>query len=209
VYESSQEENHVDLALRFSHYVGDIDIGLNVFSGTSREPRFVPSAGGTSLLPVYDQIDQFGVDVQYTKDAWLWKLEAIARDGATHSFAAAVGGFEYTLYQVAQSSADVGLLLEYQYDGRNELEPITIADNDVFVATRLAFNDVQDTAVLAGVSYDTDTGETFLNIEAERRFGQDWFGELRVRAFSGAELGDNTYFLKKDDYVQVSLSRYF
>jgi hypothetical protein len=86
---------------------------------------------------------------------------------------------------------------------------LTIADNDVFVATRLAFNDVQDTAVLAGVSYDTDTGETFLNIEAERRFGQDWFGELRVRAFSGAEPEDNTYFLKKDDYVQVSLARYF
>ncbi len=209
VYESSDEERHVDLALRYSHYIGDIDIGLNVFSGTSREPRLVPSPDGASLLPGYDQIDQVGVDLQYTTDAWLWKLEAIARDGATQSFAAAVGGFEYTLYQVAESSTDVGLLLEYQYDGRNEFEPLTIADNDVFVATRLAFNDVQDTAVLAGVSYDTDTGETFLNIEAERRFGQNWFGELRVRAFSGAEASDNTYFLKKDDYVQVSLARYF
>ena len=103
----------------------------------------------------------------------------------------------------------MGLLLEYQYDGRNEFEPVTIADNDVFVATRLAFNDVQDTAVLAGVSYDTSTGETFLNIEAERRFGQDWFGELRVRAFSGARPGDSTHFLKNDDYLQLSISRYF
>ena len=135
VYESSQEKTHVDLALRFSHYIGDIDIGLNVFSGTSREPRFVPAPGGDSLLPVYDQIVQFGVDLQYTREAWLWKLEAIARDGATHSFAAAVGGLEYTLYQVAESAVDVGLLLEYQYDGRNEFEPVTIADNDVFVAT--------------------------------------------------------------------------
>ena len=209
VYESSQEKTHVDLALRFSHYIGDIDIGLNVFSGTSREPRFVPAPGGDSLLPVYDQIVQFGVDLQYTREAWLWKLEAIARDGATHSFAAAVGGLEYTLYQVAESAVDVGLLLEYQYDGRNEFEPVTIADNDVFVATRLAFNDVQDTAVLAGVSYDTSTGETFLNIEAERRFGQDWFGELRVRAFSGARPGDSTHFLKNDDYLQLSISRYF
>jgi hypothetical protein len=209
VYESSQEENHVDLALRYSHYIGDIDIGLNVFSGTSREPRFAPAPGGESLLPVYDQILQFGVDLQYTKEAWLWKLEAIARDGVTHSFVAAVGGVEYTLYQVEESAVDVGLLLEYQYDGRNEFEPVTIADNDVFVATRLAFNNVQDTAVLAGISYDTNTGETFLNIEAERRFGQDWFGELRVRAFSGARPGDSTHFLKNDDYVQLSISRYF
>jgi len=147
--------------------------------------------------------------VQYTKEAWLWKLEAIARDGVSQSFAAAVGGFEYTLYQVAESSADVGLLLEYQYDGRDEFEPVTINDNDVFVGTRLALNDMQDTAVLAGIAYDVDTGEIFINIEAERRFGDDWFAELRVRAFSGAEQGDTTYWPQKDDYVQLSLSRYF
>ena len=209
LYESSDEETHVDFALRYSHYIGDIDIGLNVFSGTSREPRFVPAADGQSLLPVYDQIDQLGVAVQYTKEAWLWKLEAIARDGVTHSFAAAVGGFEYTFYQVSESTIDVGLLLEYQYDGRNEFEPVTIADNDVFVGTRLAFNDVQDSAVLAGLSYDTDTGETFINIEAERRFGDNWFAELRVRAFNGAAQVDATTWLQKDDYVQLSLARYF
>ena len=43
---------------------------------------------------------------------------------------------------------------------------MTINDNDVFVGTRLALNDIQDTAVLAGVAYDTDIGETFVNIEA-------------------------------------------
>ena len=209
VYESSSEESHVDVALRYSHYIGDVDIGLSFFSGTSREPRLIPADDAAVLLPHYDQIDQFGVDLQYTRDAWLWKLEAIARNGYSETFAAAVGGFEYTFYQVGQSAADVGVLLEYQYDGRNEFEPLTISDNDVFVATRLAFNDIQDTAVLAGVSYDTDTGETFLNIEAERRFGDSWFGELRIRSFSGAEQGDTTYFFRKDDYVQLSIARYF
>jgi len=209
LYESSSEENHVDFALRYSHYVGDVDIGLSAFSGTSREPRFVPAADGQSLLPVYDQIDQFGVDLQFTKDAWLWKLEAIARNGYSDTFAAAVGGFEYTAYQVGDSSADVGLLLEYQYDGRDAGEPISIADNDVFFGTRLALNDSQDTAVLAGISYDVDTGETFVNIEAERRFGDDWFAELRLRAFSGAERGDKTYWLQKDDYLQLNIARYF
>ena len=208
-YESSDEENHVDLALRYSHYFGDIDIGLSAFSGTSREPRFKPGRDGASLVPVYDQINQFGIDLQYTADSWLWKLEAIVRDGATHSFTAAVGGFEYTLYQVAESSADVGLILEYQYDGRNEFEPVTTADNDLFAGTRLALNDVQDTAVLAGFSYDAETGERFVNIEAERRFGDDWFGELRVRVFSGAEQGDATYWLQQDDYLQLSIARYF
>ncbi|MGI9270580.1 MAG: hypothetical protein ACR2QT_02300 [Woeseiaceae bacterium] len=209
LYESSAEENHVDLALRYSHYIGDIDIGLNVFSGTSREPRFVPSSSGQSLQPIYDQINQFGVDLQYTSDAWLWKLEAIARDGYSQKFAATVGGFEYTLYQVGDSPADIGLLLEYQYDGRDHSEPVTFADNDVFVGTRLAWNDVQDTTALAGVSYDVDTGETFVNVEAERRFGEDWFAELRVRVFSGAENDNSSYWLQQDDYVQLNVARHF
>ena len=208
-YESSAEDSHIDLALRYSHYFGNVDIGLHAFSGTSREPRLVPATDGQSLLPVYDQVHQVGVDLQYTNEAWLWKLEAIARDGYSHSYAAAVGGFEYSFYQVGDSSADIGLILEYQFDDRNEHEPATIADNDVFVGARLALNDVQDTSVLAGIALDIDTAETFINIEAERRFGEDWFAELRVRAFANAQPGDATYWLQSDDYVQLNVSWYF
>ena len=208
-YESSARENHVDFALRYSHYIGDVDIGLSVFSGTNREPRLLPSAEGTALLPYYDQIDQLGVDLQYTRDAWLWKLEAIVRDGFADTFAAAVGGFEYTVYQVYDSAADIGVLLEYQYDGRDAGEPVSIADNDVFVAARLAMNDTQDTAVLAGIGYDVDTGETFVNVEADRRIGENYVVELRARFFSGASRDDRTFTLANDDYLQLQLSRYF
>ena len=208
-YESSAGQSHLDVALRYSHYFGDFDVGLSVFSGTSRESRFVPAADGDVLLPWYDQVDQVGLDLQYTRDAWLWKLEAIARDGYSHTFAAAVGGFEYTFYQVGQSAADLGLLVEYQYDGRNAIEPITIADNDLFVGTRLAMNDIDDTSVLAGFAYDVETGETFVNIEAERRFGDSWVFELRARAFTGAERNDVTYPIANDDYVQLHLAKHF
>lgn len=208
-YESSERDNHIDVALRYSHYIGDIDIGLSFFDGTSREPRLLPDDDGSALLPFYDQISQFGVDLQYTHDAWLWKLEAIARDGFTDTFAAAVGGFEYTFYQVNESDADIGVLLEYQYDGRGTAEPVTVADNDVFVGTRLALNDTQDTAVLAGIVYDVDTGETFLNVEAERRLGEHYVIELRARSFSGADPIDPTFTIASDDYLQLQLRRYF
>lgn len=208
-YESSDENNHVDLAMRYSHYFGDVDLGLNLFSGTSREPRLVPNENNTAFLPHYDLIDQFGVDLQYTRDAWLWKLEAIVRDGFANTFAAAVGGLEYTFYQVNDSAADIGALLEYQYDGRDEQEPITVADNDVFFGARLALNDTQDTAALAGVGYDLDTGETFVNVEADRRLGENFVFEFRARAFLGADRQDVTYALSNDDYVQLLLRRYF
>jgi hypothetical protein len=209
VYASPSEENHVDVALRYSHFIGDVDIGFSVFSGTSREPRLIPADDSPALLPHYDLIDQFGVDLQYTRDAWLWKLEAIARNGYSETFTAAVGGFEYTFYQLGQTSADVGVLLEYQYDGRSELEPFTTSDNDIFVGTRLALNDIQDTSLLAGIAYDTITGETFFNVEAERRIGDSISLELRARAFSGAGPQDPTYAVVRDDYVQIVLAKYF
>jgi len=209
IYESSDEEHHIDLALRYSHYIGDVDIGVHVFEGTSREARFVIAPEGDRLLPVYDQMTQFGVDGQYTAEAWLWKLEAIARDTRVDSFFAAVGGFEYTFYGVRNSSADVGVLIEYLYDGRNGISPPTAADNDLFVGTRLALNDADDTSVLAGVAVDLDTQELFLNIEAERRFGDNLSVALQLRTFMNAEPGDALFLVERDDYLQLRLSWYY
>jgi hypothetical protein len=208
-FESSDEENHVDLALRYSHYVGSVDIGISAFSGTSREARLLPNTDGSELIPFYDQIDQLGLDLQYTGDAWLWKLEAIARETQNDSFTAAVGGFEYTFYQVVDSAADIGLLLELQYDGRDEGEPVTLADNDLFAGIRLALNDTQDTSVLAGVGYDLETSEAYVNIEADRRLGDDTVLELRARLFTNSDLDDTGYAIESDDYLQLQLSRYF
>jgi hypothetical protein len=208
-YESSDEENHVDLALRYSHYIDSVDIGLSAFSGTSREPRLLPNTDGSALIPFYDQIYQLGLDLQYTGDAWLWKLETIGRETQNDSFTAAVGGFEYTLYQVVESSADVGVLLELQYDGRDDGEPVTLADNDLFAGIRLALNDTQNTAVLAAVGYDLDTSETYVNIEADRRLGDDYVLELRARFFTNVEPSDTSFAIENDDYLQLQLSRYF
>ncbi|MDX2349497.1 MAG: hypothetical protein QNK32_03815 [Porticoccus sp.] len=208
-YESGAEEKHMDLALRYSHYFGDVDVGVYYFRGTNREPRLEVSSNGQRLTPFYDQIDQLGVDVQYTKDAWLWKLETIVRDGYDESFMAAVGGFEYTFYQVYESNADIGFLMEYQYDDRSSKEPITIADNDLFVGGRWSLNDTQDTALLAGVVVDDETSETFFNIEAERRFGDSVVVELRVRAITNAESDEPLYSFSQDDYIQLQISRFF
>ena len=135
--------------------------------------------------------------------------DSIARDTKNDQFEAAVGGFEYTLYQVAETTTDIGLLLELQYDNRADSEPITLADNDVFVGVRLALNDTQDTAVLAGVAYDLKSSERYLNVEAEQRLGSDYVLELRARFFNGAKPGDIAYSIEQDDYLQIQLSRFF
>lgn len=208
-FESSADENHIDLAVRYSHYFGDWDLGLSYFGGTDREPVFSANADGTALIPVYNIINQIGLDVQYTYDAWLLKLEAIIREGQGDTFAASVFGFEYSFYQLFYNAWDLGVLVEYQYDDRDDRAPITEQDNDLFFGARLALNDIQDTEVLAGVSVDMDTGNAFFNIEAQRRLGQNYELELRARAFESEESGVDAFVIESDDYIQLRLSRYF
>ena len=208
-YESGAKDKHVDFALRYSHYFGDVDVGVYYFRGTNREPRLELASNGRKLTPFYDQIDQVGLDLQYTKDAWLWKLEAIVRDGYDESFMASVAGFEYTFYQVYESNADIGFLMEYQYDDRSSHEPVTTADNDLFLGGRWSLNDTQDTAVLVGVVVDKKTSETFFNVEAERRFGDNIVIELRARAITNSESDEQLYSFSRDDYIQLQISRYF
>ena len=107
-YESAARERHIDLALRWSHSIGDIDIGLDYFRGTSREARLIATRqanGATVLTPQYDQIDQLSIDAQLTSSAWLWKLETLGRSGQGQVFEATVAGFEYTFFQVFDSAA--------------------------------------------------------------------------------------------------------
>ncbi len=86
-YESAAGERHLDLAARYSHSFGPFDIGLSVFDGTSREPYLDPvlecgpvpdpARCRVTLVPLYEQIRQFGLDAQMTTGGWLLKLEAI------------------------------------------------------------------------------------------------------------------------------------
>jgi hypothetical protein len=209
VYESNAEEYHVDAAIRYSHYRGDWDFGISHFYGTSREPRLIANSSGDKFIPHYDIINQTGIDIQLTQDAWLWKLEAIAREGQGDFFVALSSGFEYTFYQIARSNADLGLLAEYHYDGRDSRAPATALDDDIFAALRLTFNDIQDTALLAGLTIDPLTDEIFYNLEAETRIGDNWKLELRLRVFSGPiDVNDALRSIDTDDYLQLRLAYY-
>jgi len=209
-YESGARDRRLDLALRWSNSIGNWDVGLSGFYGTGREPRLLLRLDAGSrpvLVPRYELIGQLGLDLQYTSGAWLWKLEAIGRSGQGRSFGAVVAGFEHTLFNIGQQGADVGLLAEYLYDGRDDSAPPTIYDDDWFVGLRLAMNDTEDSAILGGAVIDGKG--TFAIIEAERRFGEVWKFEAEARLLLGIDPSDR--FLggfRNDSFVTLRLARY-
>lgn len=232
-YQAGEEDAHVDYALRWSHTIEDYDLGLSWFNGTSRDPLFVPSSfvqfepaptdlAPTKLSPFYAQINQLGLDLQATLDSWLWKFEAIYRsyDDSVKSdfdqmgqsiedYSATTGGVEYTFYGPFETVWDLGVLAEHQYDSRED-GAIAIGQNDLFLGSRIAFNDIASSEVLAGISQDLDSAGT-----------QSFVMEIATRITEGVKLNVDiflpmsdddknvTYQFKRDDYVQVSLNYYY
>ena len=214
VFESSDEEQHIDYAARWSHYIGDWDIGVSYFNGTSRDPRFTPGVddkGQPVLIPVYDLIEQWGLSLQATLGDWLWKGEAITRSGIRSnpsSYTALTAGFEYTFVGIAQSNYDLGVIAEVLYDDRGDDAP-TPFNEDLMIGARLTLNDEQSTEFLCGVILDSDDNGRMFVLESSRRLGANWKISLEGQAFTHIDNADVLAGFRNDDYMQLELARYF
>lgn len=210
LYEDCDEESHVDFALRWTHTLGDYDVGVHAFNGTQRDPTFVDvdDNGNTVLRPFYAQMTQVGVDLQATIESWLWKFEAIHRDTDDDDYLASQAGLEYTFYGVRGGDADLGVLVEYGWDERGE-DGGSSFQNDVSVGARLALNDVNSTELLAGFIRDLDYDSLSFQMEASRRFGESWKLSLDARVFSPDDERDPLTAFDKDSHLQFTAEYYY
>ena len=217
-YQAGEEDAHIDYALRWNHSIEEYDVGLSWFNGTSRDPIFIANNTFTEVLPYYVQINQLGVDVQATLDAWLWKFEGIYRSydesvkddfTSVEDYSAATGGVEYTFYGPFETVWDWGVLAEYQYDSRDDAS-IAVGQNDLFLGSRIGFNDTASSELLAGISQDLDhAGTQSFVVEYATRL--DGGLTLNVDAFILMSDEDNniSHTFKRDDYVQLSVDYYY
>ena len=207
-FESKDEQQHIDYAVRIFIPVDILEIGLSYFDGTSREPQFNYDLISSRFIPHYLQMQQTGLAIQATTDEWLWKLEAIHRSWTAEDFTAATGGFEYTFVGVFDSSADIGWVAVYLYDDRSN-SATTFLEHDVMMGLRLALNDEASADALLGFIIDKDTHDTLISLEASRRLGSNWKLTVEARAFSKIDSTSLVYGIRADDYIQLDLSYYF
>ncbi|CAA0363366.1 conserved exported hypothetical protein [Alteromonas infernus] len=211
-YESANEQNNVDYALRWQSSIGDWEVGLSYFSGTTREPELVTNfsdKGDLSINPFYAQIDQVGLDLLKVSGAWLLKLESIYRKGQSEDFAAVVAGFEYNQERVFGSRYGLGYLAEYQYDERED-NFFATGQNDIMLGLRVTANDIAGTEILMGFVQDLDDTSTYsAYLEASSRLSANWRWKLDGYFFSSNNQDDPFFFLRRDDHIEFSLEYYF
>ncbi len=207
-YQSNAEEWRQDVAIRWSHYMGAFDVGVSHFYGNGREPLFEFNQQG-EINAFYPVINQTGVDLQVTHNAFLWKLESIYRTAKTQDFFAIVAGVEYTFSNIDSNGLDIGVIGEYLYDERDDLA-LNSLQNDLFIGSRIAFNDTKDTSILIGGILDLEKTSKIFSIEASRRIGTSWKAEIEARIFNSI---DNKEFIltnfKEDSFVKFSISKFF
>ena len=128
-------------------------------------------------------------------------------------YVAAVVGGEYTFYSVFGSTADVGLLAEWNYDerGRQALprrQPMTL-DNDFFVGTHLSFNDVQSTEITAAFVTDASRATRTLGVEFDRRLFDQWSLHLESSMILSMDPADLQYVGRRDSFFEFHLEYNF
>lgn len=211
-YESAAQEWHTDWALRYTQTFGDWDVGLYHFIGTGREPTLVPGAdasGNATLTPLYEQINQTGLDLSYVVEDWLWKLEALYRAGqGSEDFFSWTGGFEYTFTRIYETSMDLGALVEVIFDERGN-DATTPLENDIAFALRLAVNNPESTEVLFGFIQDMTDNARSVFLETSRRIGDHWKLSVEMRASFSQPASNLLYDQRADDLVQVEMNYYF
>ena len=214
-FESKSEEEHIDYALRISESLDEYDVGFSIFDGTSRDPLLTPGLknGAPVLIPYYPLIRQYGLDLQYTGESIIWKLEAIHRQPNSNTsgfdaYSAAVGGFEYTLPTITEAGAELGLLAEYHRDSRGEATGVAF-QKDIFVGARLALNDEDSSELLAGAFVDLDNNSKSFRLEGSRRLGKGFKINVEAQVFTDIDENDPLQNFAKDDFIQVELQKFF
>ncbi|NVK37974.1 MAG: hypothetical protein HWE18_08625 [Gammaproteobacteria bacterium] len=234
VYESSDEENHVDVAARFYTYIDEFEYAVSVFHGTSREPALGFDQTQGNVLPYYPQITQLGLEMQYLNEGWAWKFEGIVRDGMLQNnqstllgdisfpvfntaggllvaedeqYFATTAGFEYTQVGIWDTRIDLGWVVEHLYDSRQEEASATAFEHDVLLATRWAANDAASSTLLAGVLFDYEHQDYSLSVEGETRILNNLMLSVEARVFAPDEENPQWDF-RDEDFVRLTLSYY-
>ena len=136
------------------------------------------------------------------------KFEGLYQASNREQYLASQLGFEYTVYGLGNSVTDVGLLLEYGWDERG-INGNAIAQNDIYIGTRLALNDAAGSTLLVSASYDVEFHTKNILIEASRRLNDRWTMTIEGLIVEGGNSNDPVAAFNNDDRLQLSVQRFF
>ena len=209
IYESGLGPWQPSGAARFTLSKGDVDFGAGLFTGLSREPRFVVELTSGRVVPRYDRTHQGSVDFQWTIGTFVVKGEGYVRAWTDEFkiFGGGGAGLDYTFFKLIKE-ADLSLAGEFLFDTRPLSAPPTFFEHDAFAGLRFALNDTAGTELLGGAIVDVLDYSTFVRAQIGRRFGDHWRASAGSNIFVTAP-GKLEGSFRRDNNANVRLAYFF
>ena len=209
-FESESEEWHPTLSFRWSHYIGESDIGIHYFYGNAREPNIVFDNSGTFGLR-YPVVHQIGIDYQVILSSTTFKLESVYRSGEFQNISnifSIAGGLEHTLVNANETGTDIGLIAEYVYDNRREFS-FNSLDNDLFLGSRISFNNESSTEIILGIYKDLSKSTALARLKGSHRLRGNMKLSFLAQFYSSVDPQEFVHFFRRDSSLEIELLKYF
>jgi hypothetical protein len=196
-------------AVRVAVHSRGVDFGIGLFTGNSREPRFILELTNTELAPRYELMHRALADLQWSYKGLTLKAEGFfcMYSEQLILFGGGGAGLDYTFSDFAKGM-DLTLAAEILFDTRHDNAPITYFKHNVFAGLRLAVNDKGNTEITAGAIVDFLDGTTWGRFEAKRRFGDHWQIAASANLFFGQQ-GTIPGAFNHDHYGQLRVAYLF
>ena len=216
VYEGGAGSKVPSWAIKWENSFGMLDFSLQGFRGNSRESSTIAKLENLQLkyFQGYERISQLGTYLQLISGPIIYKLEAIKRNGQKNAknirenFYSYTLGMEYLINNLFENKWDLTSLIEYHNDDRNN-DSTDIFQNDLFLATRLNFNDTDGTEFLTSITLDTDGGGNTSTLELSSRITDNIRVTGSYNAYWSVNEKDILYSFRRDNYFLINITNYF
>ena len=115
-------------------------------------------------------------------------------------------------FPILQPNQEPQILLhlhkQYHNDDRNN-DSTDIFQNDLFLATRLNFNDTDGTEFLTSITLDTDGGGNTSTLELSSRITDNIRVTGSYNAYWSVNEKDILYSFRRDNYFLINITNYF
>ena len=208
-YETELKQWQPSGAVRVAVHHRGVDLGIGLFTGLSREPRFVLQLSDLRVSARYELSQRAMADFQWSYKGFSLKAEGFfcLYSKELTRFGGGGAGVDYT-FSSFYKGADLTLAAELLFDTRGDDLPITFFRHNAFAGLRLAINDTGNTEVTLGTVVDIIDGTTWGRFEAHRRFGEHWQVAATANLFFGQQ-GTIPGSFNRDHYAQLRIAYLF
>ena len=202
-FSNKSEKYGGDHAVRLFYSSGNFDFAISSFEGLARSPISTPNGG--VIDQNYPYQSSTGLELQYTSDAALLKLEAIGGKQGLSEFEATTFGVETTAYGISDTNYDLGLILEAQLDNR----PQALSEEMLAYLLRLVANNSSDTEIVLAYLDDLLGEQSLVSLSGSHRLRNGLLIELEARKVNAANSLLPLYALERDDSVALNFKYFF